>query len=747
MSDQKDRKDKGSAWNSGGLRSGDYLQSQLPMLERILASKRIRPRRLIAKMHKECSELAVNWFYSRDFELLYAALPVLLLSVVAFLITAWAVSRSDTPSVIRNYRSELIRSTAAGNAAKQEVCLRGLRQLDPKNSSFAIELADLLVQTNRVSEAVECVTPYAPLTGAGSVDARLWLIRKSRSGDERFKMSSQDVLNQLLAVLRESRGNIEATEILSQTYIQEKEWRLAERTLQAAAEVHPEVNLTLLKLQRLLNRPQPVQEKTSELAIAALREQLRAEPSDVTTRGHLAEALFLADKVDDAREVLMARIEQTEDSEMKLALSRMEMLVANRLLRQSPANRDACCALVVRALTMDPSSTAALDLLRRLDRMGALIRPDSLSIPLKFWQERAKAEESPYQSIRAAAQILQLMKKERDAAALMLTDLDSHPEDRLFVAELLQASGQSAEADGVAETLLADLRKQVQSEPGNVLQRITLAKTLLLLKKPVEAREVLVNTESSDGSRVPANPEAAAVYGLACVAEFDEKTGLSGKIDTLDSEAMPLIADRATAKPLIQLLNDAVRSGPVSERDAASLQAIDRLTRLALSRVPGAKDADGLLTDLRAEGIHTLEILNTLSARSLALERYDLAVKWLEIANGIAEEKNPAILNNLAVAEVRSTPSKPMDALKHVNQSLKIMPNHPDILSTRGEIYVALNDWKSAMEDLRTSLALRPDRPAVHRLMAQTFAASGQIQEARVHQLQAERLEQPARVD
>lgn len=747
MSDQKDRRNWRSLWNSGGLRSGDYLRNGLPMLDQVLASKRIKPRRVIAKLRKECAELGVNWFYSRDLELLYAALPVIVLSVGAFLIATWAVSYSDTPTVIRNYRSELIRGTAEGDVAKQEVCLRALTHLDPKNSSFAIELADLLVRTNRVSEAVQSVSPYAPLTAPGSVNARLWLIRKSRSGDDRFKMSSKDVLDQLLAVLSESRGNIEATEILSQTYIQEKEWRLAERTLQSAAEVHPEVNLTLLKLQRLLNRPRPVQDKTGELAIAALREQLRGEPGNVTKRGHLAEALFLADRVDDAREVLMARIEQTQDPEMKLALSRMEMLVANRMLRQSPANRDSCCALVVRALTMDPSSTAALDLLRRLDRMGALIRPDSLSIPLQFWQERAKTEKSPYQSIRAAAQILQLMKKEREAAALMLTVLDSHPDDRLFVAELLQASGQAAEADVVAEKLLTDLRNRLNSEPGNALQRVTLARTLLLLKKPTQARELLVNAEASAESRVPVNREAAAVYGLACVAEFDEKTALVGKITTLDSEAMPLIADRATAKPLIQLLNDAVRSGPVSESDAAALQAIDRLSRLALSRVPGAKDADELLTNLRAEGIHTLEILNTLSARSLALERYDLAVKWLEIANSIAEEKNPAILNNLAVAEVRSTPSRPVDALKHVNQSLKIMPNHPDILSTRGEIYVALNDWNSAMEDLRTSLALRPDRPAVHRLMAQTCTASGQIQEARVHQLQAERLERATTVE
>ncbi|MEI7702252.1 MAG: hypothetical protein WCK86_20820, partial [Planctomycetia bacterium] len=136
MSDQKDRSNSRSMWNSGGLGSGDYLRSGLPMLDRFLASKRIKPRRLIAKLRKECSELGVNWFYSRDLELLYAALPVIVLSVAAFLIAAWAVSHSDTPTVIRNYRSELIRVTAAGDVAKQEICLRALTHLDPKSSSF-----------------------------------------------------------------------------------------------------------------------------------------------------------------------------------------------------------------------------------------------------------------------------------------------------------------------------------------------------------------------------------------------------------------------------------------------------------------------------------------------------------------------------------------------------------------------------------------------------------------------------------
>jgi hypothetical protein len=89
------------------------------------------------------------------------------------------------------------------------------------------------------------------------------------------------------------------------------------------------------------------------------------------------------------------------------------------------------------------------------------------------------------------------------------------------------------------------------------------------------------------------------------------------------------------------------------------------------------KEADRLLTSLRAEGIHQLEILSLLAARALALEQYEKAVQWLEVANTMTSGANPLILNNLAIAEVRSRPSRPWEALKHVQASLEILDENP----------------------------------------------------------------------
>lgn len=57
---------------------------------------------------------------------------------------------------------------------------------------------------------------------------------------------------------------------------------------------------------------------------------------------------------------------------------------------------------------------------------------------------------------------------------------------------------------------------------------------------------------------------------------------------------------------------------------------------------------------------------------------------------------NPLILNNLAIAEVRSKPSRPWEALKHVQASLEILDENPEILSTRGEVHLALNSLNDA---------------------------------------------------
>jgi len=133
----------------------------------------------------------------------------------------------------------------------------------------------------------------------------------------------------------------------------------------------------------------------------------------------------------------------------------------------------------------------------------------------------------------------------------------------------------------------------------------------------------------------------------------------------------PLNSDYALQlAALLKLLDAAVRSGAIAEASSIPPAGIDRMFRITLAASIGIKEADRLLTSVQAEGVHQLEILSLPAARALALEQYEKAVQWLEVANTMTSGPNPLILNNLAIAEVRSRPSRPSEALKHVQANL-----------------------------------------------------------------------------
>jgi tetratricopeptide (TPR) repeat protein len=50
-------------------------------------------------------------------------------------------------------------------------------------------------------------------------------------------------------------------------------------------------------------------------------------------------------------------------------------------------------------------------------------------------------------------------------------------------------------------------------------------------------------------------------------------------------------------------------------------------------------------------------------------------------------------------------------SLNHFNKALKESPNHPDIHSHRGVVYLHLNQKKKCLDDLKFSLKLEPDNP------------------------------------
>ena len=725
-------------WNR---RRVSYLRMGRSFIDGINPSRSLNPLKGLLRRRRELVETAMNWFYSRNWELGYSAAPVALVSMLALLTGIWAGTHAD----FNIHRAFLLRSVqksaAAEDTPKRELSLRALGDLEPLNADHALELADLLKSNNRVSEAIETLRPYAPADNVGNPAVRMWLLDLAESDSAALPLTEDEKVSQLQRVLMEKEGHPKASIQLAEIWFQRQEWQLAERCLESAAAINPEVNLQLLemRLRRQQNPEDRVQ--TAQTAVKALREKLKAQPGDVELTCALAEAQFLAGQSSEARESLEGLLEGRDDERVKKTLSQLETLVAQSRLLQSFENKDACTLLLVRALELNPANTDAIALLRRLDRAGALINPQSLQRCLDYWRDRMRNDPQDRGSVRAMAILLEIVGEPRAAADLLSNEIDQHPRDRLFLVDLLVKARHPEQAREMAEIAVSEQRSLLVQDPANREARVAVARCLLLLLRPEDAHKTLVDGTPQQLLEWKQDPEWQYMFGAASVAIFDNRTDLTDRIRSLESAAMPVIRDKSEVRELLKLLDDAVRSGPITDATSIPLAGIDRIVRMALSGQIGAREADKLLTNLRAEGVHQLEILSLLAARALAMEQYEKAVQWLEIANSMTNGTNPLILNNLAIAEVRSKPSRPWEALKHIEASLRILEENPEILSTRGEVHLALNSLNDAERDLRQSLRIRGDRPKVHRMLADVLKRTGHSEEALVHLNEADKLE------
>jgi tetratricopeptide (TPR) repeat protein len=138
-------------------------------------------------------------------------------------------------------------------------------------------------------------------------------------------------------------------------------------------------------------------------------------------------------------------------------------------------------------------------------------------------------------------------------------------------------------------------------------------------------------------------------------------------------------------------------------------------------------------------------LLMALGSRALQAEKYDDAIAWLEQAQQIATSRDPAVLNNLAVALVRAgRQERYLEALELADSAIKLLPENHILLATRGEVYLALRRTKPALADLEAAQQLRPDYPETLLLLARTCSEMGRREEAEKYQKMAEALQQSA---
>jgi len=677
-----------------------------------------------------------SWLFSRSKSNLLAGTPFLLLTVVAGILVLWQRHSSADP-ILAQYEEAFNNAVETKETARQETYLRALGSLRPSEPAYRFRLAQFMLSHGKPAEGVSQIVGLAPENRPGYAEAHLWLATQAVQPKPIWPLSGEQIEQHLKHVLSLSARNLQAHLLLAQLYADRKEWKLADRSLTEAAEIAPEHHLPLAKLRKQLKRDSLDIAKSTQLALEHFTKQLSADRSSVKTRIALAETLMVAQQDVQARELLLAGLQQKDDPLLRRALNDFDLLQVEGRLSSSGLNRDAVVPVVVQALQRDPSHFTSVQMLARLQAMGATFSADSLKPAIEYWEE---AVEKTPDSVAARVLLGELLLAAGDEAAtieVLTPAAEAQPELRLDLARLKLKNGSSSEATQLLETLISEARAKLAEAPDDITGNSRLAQALLVAGRVSETKVQLARfAKAPEISAIPESPELAALYGQACVAEFDQLTGYQGDPRSADlRELKPDELHAVDASQLLELLDDAYACA------ATANQAIDRLSRLSLSDHPAASGADDMLRQLRLEGTHGATVLNLLGMHALMMNRCDKAKVWLEQANLQTRGRDPMVLNNLATAIVRGGGDSKDRALQLANETLTLLPDHPDALSTRGEVYVAMERWPDAIADLTQSLQHRAKSAELHRLLEKAYLGINDTQMATDHRKRAEELE------
>lgn len=691
---------------------------QLPRLRTILLRPSLTFQWLLAS--------AEGWLWTRVWFNLLPGVPFL--AVAAFLI----ILQIETPGDLLEQVQLLRRSVQQPESRQQpdlhELHLRALAGLLPNDHTPLMTLGLFFAEQGRFEEAVQLMLQLAKWGELGIPDARMWLVQDALSASPHYRCSEDEIERHLRMALRASPTLVEAHATLSAVLLNRGELLLAERSLSAAAELAPKYLFPLIELRRSLGR-QDITPDAIQQAIRKLAAAVTQKPDDWETRIALARLHAVANEFPAAVRVLQAGRQLSDRAALRRVTAEMYTMQAAGLLQAGTLNRDEATGLIISALQLDPLNITAVEVADRLARLDAWFPPEVISSCTKSWQDAFRRLPDRSDVRLSLCRMLELNKEPAQSLELLQPLLGQYPELNSKAVELLLKAEQPETAREIAEKSFEALRKQ----PADMQLRRTAAECMLVLRDFAGARQMLQQADHT----IPADPEGQLLYGIACLQEFDALSGRPRKPGPAADYWIPDFTTLPDDRPqqLLQLLRMAGAIEPIR------LDAADRLARIALLDHPLAEVAEQLILQLRAREHQSAEILNQLGAHAILHQRYEKARDWLEQGSLIAAGKNPAILNNLAIAVLRGKLDTPQRALLLVNEALKLLPNNSELLSTRGEIHVALKLWQNAREDLELSLAARGGRPKVHRLLEQAFRGLLDEASADSHRAMAEALE------
>lgn len=641
-----------------------------------------------------------EWWYSRSIPRLAIGLPLLAIATTVFLSRSSRVDReAQAMTRLENIQTQADRD---GNSQVQERVLRAKISLKPQVGSLHIRLIELLWATGQ-REA--CWRQLQPLIADGemsSPSARLWFVRNSLQADPLHSLTPAERVDQLRKVVDAEPTNSEALTLLAEAYLSLGEPALAERSFVKAADADSGWNRQLLSFYQASGRPMQ-ERRRFELHLQHLLQKFRDTPGNSDALTELVQFQVLMGQHSEALQKI-AELRATTDSdqlkqlEAEVRVARVGLISQAAFLRMQTMIDDVETAMLLAPESLDPLSLAVV--MKVAD--GAEFDRQVVQQVLDHWLKREHKDD-----VASCGQGMALVLADKyDEGAASFRKAESlSPAMSLALIQALRRSGKTDDALTAARTAVA--------RSGSLATPSLKRQAALFWAAAGAPASALTDIPVATGTAL--DPELEAFVALM---QFDQVTNYPG--DLADASDVWQPATTMVTTEILTLLKTALR------QTATQTAAARRLYRLRKFARPGRPKIENWLLELRAELGDPEQVLLILGTMGLYEEAWEDSLYWLDATVRTTRVNSIAALNNLAIAIVRSrTRPRYPEAMTLVNSALRLNPQNPDLLASRGEVAMALEQWESARSDLENVLTVQPEHPDALRLLPAVYTALG----------------------
>ena len=648
-----------------------------------------------------------GYIFSRPLLSLVLGIPSLLL--LGLIAAGYGWVGTDVRLVsIPIYESQLIKARTAGDRPGQLIALNTLVQMRPDTNEYRYDLAVLRLEDENPANGVAMMRD---LSERGFNPARLWVARQSFVVGAKIE-DCRKAVDILRAVVEDDPKNATAHAMLADAYLMLKQPELAAPHTRMATKLDP---IYWLKYSRLLSTMGHSAEakKAAKQASIALQNLVAKDPTDTQRRIQWSHALRTQGRLKESLTALERGLRlDAENEELKQEMCLVFASTATSEQAGGIVDYRRFSGLLQQALKFDPSNVKVIGQLAEVPNSEHTV-DDALLADIRKVLSQKSAESPDNAKISGLLAWCEFQLDDQDAAFERLkASAESHPGLGLQLATLYRDIGQETEARKEAIKVGKHFQAMSKKEPENSQHQLNMATAFSFLKKWDPALAVLdrIDTDVLDEDQAKRVQSARVRYRLKMCYALQK-------------------GEKKDPQRQLELMQQ------VLQIDSGNRLAIAGIGIIARDKSAVGKRARQKMQAMLSTGQNAFQVHSHLGTNAIIANDYELAVKHLEQAHRISSI-DPLVCNNLAFAICQAPSTDKIDydrSLALSEQALGRLPNNPEILKTRGVVYLKLERFEDALHDFESVLKRNNDDPEVHKYLAETYTALKNDELAELH--------------